>query len=106
MNATSRANLWKRNRTTVEQWMNDYGKRTGKSNDEIIAERQAHWIHDERARKVGNWEGYEMSVCPINGNQYRYTVVTPWGMNEGLCDLERRNDYAAAQNLFATIAAM
>ena len=104
MNATDRANLWKSNRAVREKWMEDYGRRMGMTRDEIVRETQSHWGHDGRARKVGSWEGYEMSVCPMSDDHYRYTVVTPWGMNEGLCDLDRRDDHAAALELFATMA--
>lgn len=83
--------LWEHNRDVTEQWMADYGRRTGKGRVEIISERQANWRHDARAQVVGVFDGFRLSACPHDGG-WRYTVVTAWGMSEGLCDMAMRDD--------------
>lgn len=88
------ATLWTHNHDVTEQWMADYGRRTGKSRVEIIAERQANWRHDARAQVVGVFDGFRLSACPHDGG-WRYTVVTAWGTSEGLCDTDVRDDARA-----------
>jgi hypothetical protein len=95
MEAKRLAEVWKHNRKSFEDWASDYESRMHTSREDTVAEVQAHWIHDERASVVGTFDGYKLSVCPAADGAYRYTVVTPWGTNEGLCDLDHADNYRA-----------
>lgn len=98
------AKVWMRNKHVIDEWMADYGARTGKSREEIVADRKGHWVHDESAEKVAVIDGFELSACPIGGGEWRYTVVTPWDASEGLCDLDERDDTSATSFLGDVIA--
>lgn len=103
---TDLAALWERNKTVVDRWMDDYCARQGKTREDVIAKRKGSWFHDSSAEKIGMHHGYELSVICMGGNCWRYTVVTPWGMNEGLADLEPRDDAAAIARLAEVDAKM
>ena len=92
MNACELAKLWANNKWVIDDWIDDYGKRTGKSREDIVAERKAHWVHDESAESLGVHFGYEMSVIQLPSGKFGYTVVTPWDMSEGLCTIDERDD--------------
>ena len=98
MSAMEQARLWFDNMTTMEQWRADYGRRTGKTRAEIVEEQRSHEIHDERAFVVGTFNGFTLSGIEIE-DRCRYTVRTPWDMNEGLVDTEERDDITAVMHL-------
>jgi len=102
MNAMEQARLWFDNITTMEQWRADYGRRTGKTRAEIIEEQRSFEIHDERAFVVGKFDGFTMSGIEMRPGTYRYTVRTPWDVNEGLIDTEGRDD-GVAFDFFADV---
>lgn len=106
INAMALAALWRRNKAINDEWMDDYCARTGLTREDAIAERKARWIHDDSANKLGTYQGYELSVIQIGGDKWRYTVITPWGMSEGLGDLQKRDDGAATTHLTNVIKEM
>jgi hypothetical protein len=90
--AKSTAKVWIANRTSIERWMEDYGRRSGKTRDEIVSERNSHRFHDDRASVIGTYDGYRLSVCPISHDMFSYTVRTPWDESEGLYKTRGRDD--------------
>ena len=99
------AEAWIHNRNVGLEHARDYGRRTGMTVDEVVAERQSHWVRDPRGEDVGTFSGYELHVCPFNGS-WRYTVVTPWGESEGLCDMAERDDDSSILRLGMVIGAI
>jgi hypothetical protein len=104
MDPGRQAALWKHNWDVVRNWALDYGKRMGKTLDEVMSERVAGWGHEESAERVGTIDGYALTACQLNSGEFRYTVVTPNRMNEGLCDLDERDDARAERILRDIIA--
>ena len=104
MNPERQAALWKHNWDVVRDWALDYGKRMGKTLDEGMSERVAGWGHEESAERVGIIDGYDLTACQLESGEFRYTVVTPNRMNEGLCDLDERDDARAEMILRDVIA--
>ena len=99
MNAMEQASLWFDNMTTMEQWRADYSRRTGKTSAEIVEEQRSHEIHDERAFVVGTFDGFTLKGIKMDDGRFRYTVRTPWDMNEGLVDTKERDDVTAVMHL-------
>lgn len=106
INAMALAALWRRNKAVNDEWMDDYSARTGLTREDVISERKARWVHDSSAEKLGTYQGYELSVIQIGMDKWRYTVITPWGMSEGLGDLKKRDDGAAVTHLTNVIKEM
>lgn len=104
MNPERQAELWKHNWDVVQDWALDYGKRMGKTLDEVMSERVAGWGHEESAERVGTIDGYALTACQLKSGEFRYTVMTPNRMNEGLCDLDERDDARAEMILREVIA--
>ena len=98
------AALWKHNWDVVRDWALDYGRRMGKTLDEVMSERVAGWGHEESAERVGTIDGYALTACQLESGEFRYTVVTPNRMNEGLCALDERDDARAERILRGVIA--
>lgn len=86
MTAEGLAGLWIRDKTAYDEWADGYATRTGLSKDEVARDIQSHWIPDDRSKVIGTFDGYRLSKCPTDEGRVRFTVVTPWGQNEGLCD--------------------
>lgn len=100
MSARHIAEVWLHNKQVVDEWLDDYTSRTGVTREDAIADRQSHWVHDPTAEVVCKIDGYKLSVCQLKTNMaWRYTVVTPWGMSEGLIDHEVRVDLYAVKKL-------
>lgn len=91
MNITAMANSWCYNRAVTYEWANRYAERTGLTLDDVMQDRLNNAIHDSSAEKIATIEGFELSVCPM-GQMFRYTVLTPWMMHEGLIDRYGRDD--------------
>jgi hypothetical protein len=104
MDSERQAALWKHNWDVVRDWALDYGRRMGKTLDEVMSERVAGWGHEESAKMVGIIDGYALTACQLTSGEFRYTVVTPNRMNEGLCDLDERDDARAERILRDVIA--
>ena len=100
LSAMDLACIWFDNMAIEEDWRADYSRRTGKTRAEIVEEQRSHEIHDERAFVVGTFDGFTLKGIEIE-DRYRYTVRTPWDMNEGLMDTEERNDVMAVMHLGA-----
>lgn len=106
LNAMALAALWRRNKAVNDEWVDDYCARTGSTREDVIAERKTRWIRDSSANKLGTYQGYELTTIQVGDGGWRYTVITPWGVSEGLGDLPTRDDDAAVARLTEVIKEM
>ena len=65
------AALWKHNWDVVRDWALDYGKRMGKTLDEVMSERVAGWGHEESAERVRTIDGYALTACQLKSGEFR-----------------------------------
>jgi hypothetical protein len=83
---------WARNKVITDEWIDDYTKRENMTYENVMEARRSRWTRDDKAEGIGKHIGYELSVLKLDGDTYRYTVITPWQMSEGLCDTNGRDD--------------
>lgn len=97
------ASRWLHDKAIVDDWIEDYSGRTGKTREEIVTERRSRWQHDGRESIICKIGGYGLYGIELEDG-WRYTVVTPWGMSEGLVDAPCRDDSTAMKLLADVIA--
>jgi hypothetical protein len=113
--AVRRAEQWLNSKHHYDVWVADYAKRQEKTEKEVWDELIANWYAPidyarfgiETPDRLGTFDGYRLSECSDrrgDDQRYCYTVVTPWGMNEGLWTPDYRDDERAIELLKEVIA--
>jgi hypothetical protein len=105
------AEQWLSAKHHYDVWVADYAKRQGKTEKEVWDELIAGWRAPvdyarfglETPNELGTFEGYSLSECS-DGGRYFYTVITPWGLCEGLWTPDYRDDEHAIELLKEVVA--
>ena len=113
--AVRRAEQWLSAKHHYDVWVADYAKRQGKTEKEVWDELIANWYAPigyarfgiKTPDRLGTFDGYRLSECSDRRGDDQscyYTVVTPWGLNEGLWTPDYRDDEHAIELLKEVIA--